>query len=152
MKVVLYARVSTEKQAKKDLSIPEQIRRMELFCAQKNHQVVRIYREEGASARDDRRPVFQKMIYQLLSGEVKVDAIVVYARSRFFRDVFGAKYYEHKLGEKGIEVISATLLTESLDAPAEHFIKNVDDAVSQYQSEMTGLFTLGGMIANAGKG
>lgn len=116
MKVVLYARVSTEKQAKKDLSIPEQIRRMEQFCAQKNYEIVKTYKEEGASARDDRRPVFRKMIYQLLSGKRKVDAIVVYARSRFFRDVFGAKYYEHRLEKKGIQVISATLLTESLDA------------------------------------
>jgi len=152
IRVVLYARVSTLKQALKDLSIPEQLRQMQLLCRRNGYEVVKIYIEEGASARDDRRPVFQQMIYELLSGTVEADSVIVYARSRFFRDAYRAKFYERKLEKKGIKVISVTLPTESLDAPAEHLMKNMDDAVSQYQSEMTGLLTLGAMVSNANKG
>lgn len=75
MKVVLYARVSTEKQARKELSISEQIRQMQSYCAQYGHEIVKIYREKGASARDEKRPIFQKMLQELLSGEVKAEAM-----------------------------------------------------------------------------
>ena len=62
MIVALYARVSTTKQAEKDLSIPDQIRQMKEWCKGKKYSVAVEYIEPGASATDDRRPVFQQMI------------------------------------------------------------------------------------------
>ena len=152
MDLVLYPRVSTRKQAKKELSIPEQIREMRAYCAQHGHSEVKIYPEKGASARDDKRPVFRQMIEDLLSGAVKVQGILVYDRSRFFRDLFQAKYYEEKLKKKGIQVLSVTLPTENLDAPFANAFKNFQDTVNQLQSDMNALYTLGGMKANARKG
>jgi len=152
MNVVLYARVSTEKQAKKDLSIPEQTRQMEFYCIQKGHRVVKIYREEGASARDEKRPVFQDMIYEVLLGTIKVEAIIVYSRSRFFRDAFKAKYYEKKLEKKGVKLISLMIPTENLNTPTENLFKNMEDTLSQFQSDINALYTLAGMKANARKG
>jgi len=152
MKVVLYARVSTEKQAKKDLSIPEQIHQMQSYCAQHGHEIVKVYKEEGASARDERRPAFQRMMYELLSGVTCAEGIIVYSRSRFFRDAFKAKYYENKLKKKGIHLISLTIPTENLDTPAGNLVKNIEDAISQYQSDINGVYTLAGMMANARRG
>jgi len=71
MDVVLYPRVSTEKQAKKDLSIPEQIREMRAYCRKRGHNIKKIYDGEAASARDDKRPVFQEMIEELVSAASK---------------------------------------------------------------------------------
>ncbi len=62
MSVALYARVSTTKQAEKDLSIPDQLRQMRDWCARNGYRVAQEYVEGGASATDDRRPVFQQMI------------------------------------------------------------------------------------------
>ncbi len=39
-RVCVYARVSTTRQAKHDLSIPDQVERAETWCAQNNAQIV----------------------------------------------------------------------------------------------------------------
>ena len=62
MAVALYARVSTPRQAEKDLSIPDQLRQLREYCKAHNLPIAAEYIEPGASATDDRRPVFQQMI------------------------------------------------------------------------------------------
>lgn len=62
MQVCLYARVSTSRQADNDLSIPDQLQQMRDWCRAHGHLVVTEYVEPGASATDDKRPVFQRMI------------------------------------------------------------------------------------------
>ena len=62
MIVALYARVSTTRQAEKDLSIPDQLRQMKEWSKARHYQVAADYVEPGASATDDRRPIFQQMI------------------------------------------------------------------------------------------
>lgn len=60
--VALYTRVSTTRQADADLSIPDQIRAMRQWCQVNGHTIAVEYVEPGASATDDRRPVFQQLI------------------------------------------------------------------------------------------
>jgi len=55
MAVALYARVSTTKQAEKDLSIPDQLRQMRDWCKGQGLAVAMEYVEPGASATDDSR-------------------------------------------------------------------------------------------------
>lgn len=66
MKVVLYARVSTTRQAERDLSNPDQIRQLRQYCDQHSHKVVKEFREEWAFATDDNRPRFQEMLGYVL--------------------------------------------------------------------------------------
>jgi len=65
MDVVIYARVSTGKQVENDLSIPDQLRQMREWCKAHHHRLVSEYVEAGATATDDRRPVFQQMIGEM---------------------------------------------------------------------------------------
>jgi len=153
MDVVLYARVSTKRQAEKDTSIPEQIRRMTDYCKEKGHTIIGTYKDEGSSARSDRRPVFQNMILDVTSARVKAQAVIIFNRSRYFRNVYGAKKYEERiLARKGIEIISLDIPTEGMDPPVKHFTTTIIDAASQYQSEFNGAVTLGGMLGNARQG
>jgi len=152
MDVVLYPRVSDPKQAKKGLSMPEQIREMKAYCWERGHNILKVYEGEVASARDDRRPIFREMIEELLSGTIKAKGIVVFSRSRFFRDFVKAHYYEERLKKRGIQVISLTMPTENLEAPFANAWKNFEYMVSQMQSDLIALHTLGGMKANARKG
>ena len=46
MYVALYARVSTTRQAEKDLSIPDQLNQMRQWCKANGHLVVQEYIEE----------------------------------------------------------------------------------------------------------
>ncbi len=62
MKTVLYARVSSEKQAEKDLSIPAQLKALRKYAIKRGWDVVREVGDEAESARTANRPAFQEMI------------------------------------------------------------------------------------------
>jgi hypothetical protein len=62
VRAALYLRVSTGRQADSDLSIPDQRRQAKGYCASRGWEIVADYVEPGASATDDRRPEFQRMI------------------------------------------------------------------------------------------
>ena len=62
VRAALYLRVSTGRQAENDLSIPDQRRQAKAYCAWRGWEIVADYVEPGASATDDRRPEFQRMI------------------------------------------------------------------------------------------
>ena len=53
---LLYARVSTDKQAQKDLSIPAQIKAMREFAKRQGFRIVGEYIDEGKSAKTINRP------------------------------------------------------------------------------------------------
>lgn len=61
-RAALYLRVSTGRQAEHDLSIPDQRRQLQSYCTAKGISVVAEFVEAGASATDDRRPEFQRMM------------------------------------------------------------------------------------------
>jgi predicted site-specific integrase-resolvase len=62
LRVAVYARVSTGRQAEHDLSIPDQIAQIEAWCTARGFNPVAQFIEPGASATDDKRPEFQRMI------------------------------------------------------------------------------------------
>ena len=86
-RAAVYLRVSTGRQAEHDLSIPDQRAQTHGWVKQRGWHLVAEYVEPGASATDDRRPEFQKMIERACDGENAFDVIVVHSFSRFFRDV-----------------------------------------------------------------
>jgi len=59
LRAALYLRVSTARQAEHDISIPDQRRQGEAYCAARGHQLVETYVEPGSTATNDRRPEFQ---------------------------------------------------------------------------------------------
>ncbi|MET3659707.1 hypothetical protein ABID44_000007 [Aquamicrobium ahrensii] len=62
LRAALYLRVSTARQAEHDVSIPDQKRQGEAYCEAGGLQLVETFIEPGASATNDRRPEFQRMI------------------------------------------------------------------------------------------
>jgi site-specific DNA recombinase len=85
-RVALYLRVSTARQAEHDVSIPDQKRQGEAHCASRGYQLVETYVEPGASATNDRRPEFQRMIEAGTSKPAPFDVVIVHSFSRFFCD------------------------------------------------------------------
>ena len=63
-RAAIYVRVSTSRQAERDLSLPDQIAQCRAYCERQGWEVVEIFSEPGASALDDDRAVFQEMIYK----------------------------------------------------------------------------------------
>ncbi len=150
MIVALYARVSTTKQAEKDLSIPDQLRQMKEWCKAKKYSVAVEYIEAGASATDDRRPVFQQMIAEACSATPPYDAIIVHSLSRFFRDMIEFGLYERRLKKHGVVIHSMTQQTS--DDPAGEMARRIFSLFDEYQSKENGKHTLRAMKENARQG
>ena len=150
MHVALYARVSTTRQADNDLSIPDQLRQMHKWAKVNGHIVVSEYIEPGASATDDKRPVFQQMMHDALMKPPAFDAIIVHSHSRFFRDGIEAGVHERKLKRNGVRLFSITQPTSD-DASGE-LVRNIIRMFDGYQSQENAKHTSRAMKENARQG
>ena len=108
MRAAIYLRVSTARQADKDLSIPDQRRTVTEHCQRNGWTIVSEYVEPGRSARDDNRPDFRRMIADAIRPEHPFDVIVVHSFSRFFRDEVHQELNIRRLQDHQVTVQSAT--------------------------------------------
>ena len=150
MDVVIYARVSTGKQVENDLSIPDQLRQLREWAKAQGHCLVSEYVEAGATATDDRRPVFQQMIGDAGLSPPPFEAIIVHSLSRFFRDALEFGLYERKLKKAGVKVISITQQTG--DDPSGEMARKLFSLFDEYQSKENAKHTLRAMKENARQG
>ena len=150
MDVVIYARVSTGKQVENDLSIPDQLRQLREWCKAHHHRLVSEYVEGGATATDDRRPVFQQMIGDASLSPPPFEAIVVHSLSRFFRDALEFGLYERKLKKSGVKVISIT--QQTADDSSGQMARKLFSLFDEYQSKENAKHTLRAMKENARQG
>lgn len=152
MNIYTYLRVSTGRQAEVDLSIPDQRHQIEGWAAARGHQIVSEFVEPGASATDDRRPEFQRMIDRACGGSDTVEAIVVHSYSRFFRDAFGQEFYLRKLAKHGVKLISITQELGDETDPAQVMMRKVIALFDEYQSKENAKHVLRSMKENARQG
>src|SRR3569833_3403234 len=108
------------------------------------------YIEPGASATDDKRPVFQQMIGDALQKPLVFDAIIIHCLSRFFRDGIEFGVYERKLRKNGVKVISITQPTSD-DAGGE-MMRRIITLFDEHQSKENSKHTSRAMRENARQG
>ncbi len=149
-RAALYLRVSTTRQAEVDLSIPDQQAQTSAYCARHGWRVVAEYVEPGASAMDDNRPEFQRMIERACDDDHPIDAIVVHSFSRFFRDAFSLEMYVRKLAKPGVRLVSIT--QELGDDPSQVMMRQVIALFDEYQSRENAKHVLRAMKENARQG
>ncbi len=150
MQIALYARVSTTRQADNDLSIPDQLRQLHDWAKVNGHIVVSEYIEPGASATDDKRPLFQQMMGDALLKPPAFEAIIVHSHSRFFRDGIEAGVHERKLKRNGVKLFSITQPTSD-DASGE-LVRNIIRMFDGYQSQENSKHVSRAMKENARQG
>ncbi len=150
MIVALYARVSTSKQAEKDLSIPDQLRQMRDWCKSNRHTIALEYVESGASAMDDKRQAFQQMISDSCASPSPYSAIIVHSLSRFFRDHIELGFYERRLKKHDVRLISIT--QQTADDSAGEMARSIFSLFDEYQSKENSKHTLRAMKENARQG
>ena len=145
-----YLRVSTGRQAESDLSIPDQRKQVAQFCSTKGWPLLAEFVEPGASATDDARSEFQRMIERATDDDRPFDVIVVHSYSRFFRDSFGLEMYIRRLAKTGVRLVSIT--QELGDDPAQVMMRQVIALFDEYQSRETAKHVLRAMKENARQG
>jgi DNA invertase Pin-like site-specific DNA recombinase len=149
-RAALYLRVSTARQAEHDVSIPDQKRQGEAYCEARGYQLVETYVEPGASATNDRRPEFQRMIEAGTSKPAPFDVVIVHSFSRFFRDHFELEFYVRKLAKNGVKLVSIT--QEIGDDPMHVMMRQSMALFDEYQSKENAKHVIRALKENARQG
>ena len=105
MNVVLYARVSSDKQDV-DLSISAQLKALREYAARLGYVVIEEFVDEAETGRTIHRLVFQEMIRKARLKPPPFQAILVWKLSRFARNREDSIIYKSLLRKQGIQVIS----------------------------------------------
>ncbi|MGZ2432698.1 recombinase family protein, partial [Rhizobium redzepovicii] len=150
LRAALYLRVSTVRQAEHDVSIPDQRRQGEAYCASRGYQLIETFVEAGASATNDRRPEFQRMIEAGTSKPAPFDVVVVHSFSRFFRDHFELEFNVRRLAKNGVKLVSIT--QEMGDDPMHVMMRQIMALFDEYQSKENAKHVLRAMNENARQG
>src|ERR1700741_945271 len=150
LRAALYLRVSTARQAEDDGAIPGQKRQGEAYCASRGYQLVETYVEPGASATNDRRPEFQRMIEAGTAKPAPFDIVGVHSFSRFFREHFELEFYVRKLGKNGVKLVSIT--QEMGDDPMHVMMRQIMALFDEYQSKENAKHVIRAMKENARQG
>ncbi len=150
LRAALYLRVSTARQAEHDVSIPDQKRQGEAWCASRGYELVETFVEPGATATNDRRPEFQRMIEAGTSKPAPFDVVIVHSFSRFFRDAFDMEFYVRKLAKNGVKLVSIT--QEMGDDPMHVMMRQIMALFDEYQSKENAKHVLRAMNENARQG
>lgn len=150
LRAALYLRVSTARQAEHDVSIPDQKRQGEAYCASRGYELVETYVEPGASATNDRRPEFQRMIEAGTAKPAPFDVVIVHSFSRFFRDHFELEFYVRRLAKNGVRLISIT--QEMGDDPMHVMMRQIMALFDEYQSKENAKHVMRALKENARQG
>ena len=125
---------------------------MKAWCRAKDYTVVAEFIEAGASAGDDRRPVFQQMIERACDGEQCFNFIVVHSYSRFFREAFEQEFYLRKLAKHDVKVVSITQPVGDESEPVQAMMRKVIAFFDEYQSKENAKHVIRSMKENARQG
>ena len=150
MRVAIYARVSSERQAEKDLSIPAQVKALKRHALNQHWDVVAEYVDEAESARSANRPAFKDMIAAAKSRVKPFDAILVWKLSRFARNREDSVIYKSLLKRQQISVVS---MNEQVDeSPAGSLLEGIIEVIDEFYSANLSQDTVRGMRENAARG
>ncbi|MGQ0699364.1 MAG: recombinase family protein [Panacagrimonas sp.] len=150
LQVAGYARVSTVRQAERDLSIPDQHRQIAEYCAQQGWTLVDSYTEPGVSGREESRPEFQRMLERAYSDDRPFDVILVHSFSRFARDHVLLEVQCRKLMAEGVRLVAVTQSVD--DSPEGQLMRGLYGLFDQYSSAQNSKHTLRAMKQNARNG
>ncbi|MFH1513929.1 MAG: recombinase family protein [bacterium] len=150
MKVAIYARVSSEKQAEKDIPITAQLNELRKFSKSKGWAVVKEFVDEAKSARTANRPSFQEMIALAKQKKKAFDVVLVWKLSRFARNRTDSVIYKALLNKHGVKVIS---IKENIDdSPAGKMFEGIIETMDEFYSANLAQDTMRGMRENARRG
>lgn len=149
---VIYIRVSTAEQVENH-SLAAQERACIEFCARNDLDVVRIFREEGKSAKTPDRPELQQLIrYCVENAKAQsITALVVYKTDRLARDMGDHVVIRQQLKFLGVGLCATQEAFD--DSPQGAFVEGMMALMAQFDNEMRAVRTRDGMreAARAGR-
>lgn len=132
MKCALYARVSTEEQAKK-YSIPAQLELLRNFARINSYEIFKEYVDAGISGTTSDRPQLRELFCDAERGYFKI--LLVYRIDRFFRSTLKLLNAVDELQKTGVSFRS---ITEPFDTsnPFGNFMISVFASIAQLERDV----------------
>ena len=135
MNCLLYARVSTDKQAQKELSIPAQLDAMKEYARRNGWKVAGRFIDEGESAKTANRPELKRLIKHCKENK-DVNIVIVHKIDRLARNLIDYATIKAILKQKGIRLVSVSEPFE--DNPIGNLLENIIASISEWYSANLG--------------
>ncbi len=133
LRAAIYARVSTEDQAKEGFSLAAQVDRLQSYCKSREWEITGEYIDDGYSGRNTKRPGYRNMMQE----QDRWDMVVVIKMDRIHRNSknFMLMMEDLNKSEKGF-----TSMTEALDTSTAmgRFVVDIIQRIAQLESEQIG--------------
>lgn len=153
---IIYARVSTARQAEEELPVEGQVDKCRQKAAELGARVVQVFTDEGISGTLESRPAFQDAISY--ARTFQPDYLITWSTSRFARNKVDAGLYKQHLAKAGVELVYVSMqidresdagwLTEGIMEIFDEFYSRqiaADTKRSQIRAAQQGYF-LGGRV------
>ncbi len=128
-RAVIYARVSSDKQAKQG-DLDRQVEVLRKYAAERGYQVVEIIRDIGSGLKTNRRGL-RKLLRMVTQR--RVDVVLVTYRDRLTR--FGFEYLEYFFRQCGVEIVEA-FKTEK--EPLEELVEDFVEIIVSFAARIYG--------------
>lgn len=145
----IYVRVSTQDQAQHGFSLDAQQDSLANYAKVLGYEIFKIYRDEGKSAKDLKRPEMQQMLKD--AEERKFQAIFIYKLDRFSRSLKDLILTIDRLKEWGIDFISLQDKIETASASGK-LMFHIISAFAEFERNIIGDRTKFGMERKAKEG
>lgn len=135
MKAIGYCRVSTNHQAQEGVSLDLQKEKIRQYADLKGISLSGIIEDAGRTAKNLKRPGFQKIQKMIEAGNI--DTIIIYKLDRMFRNTRDALQVTQTLDEKGIAFHS---ISEQIDtkSPMGRFFFTLIASIAELESGIKG--------------
>lgn len=147
--VAIYVRVSTAEQATQGFSLNAQQEALENYAKALGYEIYKIYRDEGKSAKDLKRPEMTQMLED--AENHKFQAIFIYKLDRFSRSLKDLILTIDKLKELGIDFVSLQDKIETTSASGK-LMFHIISAFAEFERNIIGDRTKFGMQRKAKEG
>lgn len=132
MNCLIYARVSTERQADKELSIPAQLHACRQYAQQRGWTIVEEVLEPGASARTAERPGLRGVLSRCRQTDPRVSVVLVHKIDRLARNLADHVAIRGLLKSQGVAI--ASVVENFDDSNAGVLVEHIMASLAEFYS------------------
>ena len=142
-RAVVYIRVSTDRQVVEGASLQTQERDCYSMCERNGWEVVRLFREEGESAKSADRPQLQELLTCCREAKPRPDYVVVHHVDRWARNGQDHDMMRNYLLKLGVKLRS---FSQRLgEDPYDQFYERIMSGQAELDNKLRGMRSLAGM-------
>ena len=150
-KAIIYARVSTEEQAKHNFSLENQVEVCTRWVAGHGYELATApFIDAGQSAKTMNRPALQKLLEYCRKHKDRINAVVIYKIDRIARNLVDHTAIKLILSQNGVSLYSST---EAIDnTTTGKLVENIMATIAQFDNDTKSDRTKDGIKKRVGKG